>query len=86
MANRLNEKLHRRESDRGLKGVLATPKAERFLDEALLAATSTVGTPGHIGFDDADFVIQIETIDHRAGMALWGGEDMQRYPFLGASR
>ncbi len=79
---RFHVRLHRR----GLKGILSTPKEERFLDEALLEALSAAGTPGHIGFDDPDFVIHIETIDSRAGMALWGREDMRRYPFLSLSR
>jgi len=56
-----------------------------LLDEALLQALGAAGTPGHIGFDDADFVIHIETIDRRAGMALWSRGEMQRYPFLSIS-
>lgn len=64
------------------KAASYTPKEERLLDEALLQALSAAGTPGHIGFDDADFVIHIETIDGRAGMALWRSDDMRRYPFL----
>lgn len=79
---RFHIRLHRR----GLKGVLSTPKEERFLDEALLEALNTAGTPGYIGFDDPDFVIHIETIDRRAGMALWSRDDMQRYPFLSRFR
>ena len=79
---RFHVRLHRR----GLKGVLSTPSEERFLDDVLLGALSAAGTPGHIGFDDPDFVIHIETIDRRAGMALWSREEMQRYPFLSVSR
>jgi hypothetical protein len=79
---RFHVRLHRR----GLKGVLSTPREERLLDEALLAALEAAGTPGHIGFDDADFVIHIETIDRRAGMVLWSRDDMGRYPFLSRSR
>jgi hypothetical protein len=77
---RFHVRLHRR----GLKGVLSTPKEERFLDDALLQALGTAEPPGHIGFDDADFVIHIETVDHRAGMSLWSREDIRRYPFLSA--
>jgi len=79
---RFHVRLHRR----GLKGVLSTPKEERVLDEALLDALSAAETPGHIGFDDADFIIHIETIDRRAGMALWSRDDLCRYPFLSHSR
>jgi len=79
---RFHVRLHRR----GLKGVLSTPHEERLLDDALLQALSAAGTPAHIGFDDPDFVIHIETVDHRAGMALWSRDDMRRYPFLSLSR
>lgn len=74
---RFHVRLHRR----GFKGVLSTPHEERFLDEALLAA---LGDAGRIGFDDADAVIQIETIDGRAGLSLWTRDDLRRCPFLGA--
>jgi tRNA(Ser,Leu) C12 N-acetylase TAN1 len=69
-------RLHRR----GFKGRLSTPKEERFLDEALLAAP---GASRRITFDDPDAVIQIETIDGRAGMSLWTRDDIRRSPFLG---
>jgi tRNA(Ser,Leu) C12 N-acetylase TAN1 len=73
-------RLHRR----GFKGTLSTPKEERFLDEALLDALEAEGAPGHIAFTDPDAILQIETIDGRAGLSLWQREDLQRYPFLGA--
>jgi tRNA(Ser,Leu) C12 N-acetylase TAN1 len=73
-------RLHRR----GFKGRLSTPKEERFLDEALLDALEAEGAPGHIAFTDPDAILQIETIDGRAGISLWGREELQRYPFLGA--
>jgi tRNA(Ser,Leu) C12 N-acetylase TAN1 len=75
---RFHVRLHRR----GLKGILSTPNEERFLDEALLQALSAAGTPRHIGFDDADFVIHIETVDRRAGLSLCSRDDMRKYPFL----
>ena len=73
-------RLHRR----GFQGIIATQPEERFLDEALLTALAAAGTPGRITFDDPDKVIQIETIDGRAGMSLWTREDLRRFPFLGA--
>lgn len=81
LGKRFHVRLHRR----GLKGVLSTPDEERFLDETLLQARNAAGTPGHIGFDDADFVIHIERIDRRAGLSLWSRDEMQRYPLLGIS-
>ena len=74
-------RLHRR----GFKGRLSTPKEERFLDEALLDALDALGRPGRISFTDPDAILQIETIDGRAGVSLRRREDLQRYPFLGAS-
>jgi tRNA(Ser,Leu) C12 N-acetylase TAN1 len=74
-------RLHRR----GLKGTLSTPKEERFLDETLLDALETLGAPGRITFTDPDAILQIETIDGRAGASLWQRVDLLRYPFLGVS-
>jgi len=72
-------RLHRR----GFKGVISTQPEERFLDDVLLTALADAGTPGRISFTDPDKVIQIETVDGRAGMSLWTSEDLRRYPFLG---
>src|SRR5271168_1157454 len=74
-------RLHRR----GFKGTLSTPKEERFLDETLLDALDALGSPGRITFADPDSILQIETIDGRAGLSLWQREDLRRYPFLGVS-
>lgn len=72
-------RLHRR----GGKDMLPTQPEERGLDEILMHALAASGTPGRIGFDDPDVVIQIETIDGRAGISLWRREERQRCPFLG---
>ena len=72
-------RLHRR----GFKGIISTQPEERFLDEVLLDALADAGTPGRIRFADPDRVIQVETVDGRAGMSLWTREDMHRFPFLG---
>jgi tRNA(Ser,Leu) C12 N-acetylase TAN1 len=72
-------RLHRR----GSKGIISTQPEERFLDEVLLNALADAGTPGRISFSDPDKVIQIETVDGRAGMSLWTREDLRRFPFLG---
>lgn len=55
---------------------------ERDLDEALLRALDAAGVPGRLTFDDADVVIDVETVGSRAGMALWTREDLERHPFL----
>ena len=73
-------RLHRR----GFKGKLSSPEEERFLDDALLDALAAAGTPGKIAFDDPDAVIVIETVDNRAGIALFTREEMARYLFVRA--
>ena len=40
------------------------------------------GTPGRISFTDPDAVIAIDTIDDRAGIALWTREDLARHRLL----
>lgn len=70
-------RLHRR----GFKGALSTPQEERFVAEVLLTALQDTG---RIEFTDPDAVIQIETIDGRAGMSLWTRDELRQYPFLGA--
>jgi tRNA(Ser,Leu) C12 N-acetylase TAN1 len=73
-------RLHRR----GLRSDLASPKEERFLDEALLSALDEAGAPGHIRFEDPDAVIDVETVGHRAGLSLWTRDDLKRHPYLKA--
>ena len=67
-------RLHRR----GDKRELSTQDVERFLDDALLDATAAA-LPGKISFTDPDAVIAIDTIDDRAGMALWTRDDLARH-------
>ena len=58
---------------------------ERFLDDILLGALADAGSSGQIRFDDPDYVLLIETVGGSGGIALWTGEDLKRYPFLGAA-
>jgi len=44
------------------------------------------GKPGRISFDAPDAVIQVETIDDRAGLSLWTADDLRHCPFLGVGR
>ena len=74
---------HVRMHRRGLSEALPVPEEERRLGKVLLDAVAQTGNPAHIGFEDPDAVLQIETIDHRAGVSLWTREDLRRYPFLG---
>jgi tRNA(Ser,Leu) C12 N-acetylase TAN1 len=80
--NAFHVRLHRR----GLKGVISTPVEERFLDDALLEALLAAGNPGHIRFEDPDYVLLIETLAGCCGMALFSRADRKRYPFLGLQK
>jgi tRNA(Ser,Leu) C12 N-acetylase TAN1 len=76
---------HVRLRRRGLKGIISSLEEERFLDDFLLEALAAAGKPGRIAFDDPDYVLLIETVDECGGVALWTGDDLKRYPFLGAA-
>jgi tRNA(Ser,Leu) C12 N-acetylase TAN1 len=71
-------RLHRRGSGRELP----TPETERFLDDAILNATTAAGQPAHVSFTDPDAVVTIDTIDDRAGMSLWTRDDLLRHRLL----
>jgi hypothetical protein len=77
-----NKRFHVRFHRRGFKGQLATPDEERFLDGVLLGALERAGTPGTITFEDPDAIVALETIDNRAGFAVYEREELLRYPFL----
>jgi tRNA(Ser,Leu) C12 N-acetylase TAN1 len=74
--------LHVRVHRRGQSHELRTPDVERFLDDALLDALRQAGTPGTISFTDPDAVIAVDTIDDRAGIALWTRDDLARHRLL----
>jgi tRNA(Ser,Leu) C12 N-acetylase TAN1 len=71
-------RLHRR----GAKHDLGTQNAEHLFDDLVLDATAKAGMPGKISFTDPDAVIAIDTIDDRAGLALWTREDLARHRLL----
>ena len=71
-------RLHRR----GTKHDLRTQEAERLFDDAILNGTAKAGMPGKISFTDPDVVIAIDTIDDRAGLAMWTREELAHYHIL----
>lgn len=73
---------HVRMRRRGFKGRIATQNEERFLDGFVLEKLGGQGATGRIDFDDPDYIIDIETVGQRAGVALWAREQRLRYPFL----
>jgi hypothetical protein len=38
--------------------------------------------PGRIAFDDPDAIIQVESVDGRAGLSLWNRDELRRLSFL----
>jgi tRNA(Ser,Leu) C12 N-acetylase TAN1 len=74
-----DKSFHVRMRRRGFKGRMSSMEEERFLDEFLLDALEKTGTPGHIAFDNPDYIIAVETIGTRAGLSLWSREELQRY-------
>ena len=71
-------RLHRR----GGKHELGTQDAERLFNDAIVDATMSGGAPSTISFTDPDVVIAIDTVDNRAGLAMWAREDLSRYHVL----
>jgi tRNA(Ser,Leu) C12 N-acetylase TAN1 len=71
-------RLHRRGPMRDLR----TPEAERLFDNFVLTATTESGNPARITFAEPDAVIVIDTVDDRAGIAMWTHEDLARHRLL----
>jgi tRNA(Ser,Leu) C12 N-acetylase TAN1 len=71
-------RLHRRGSTLDLR----TPDAERLFNDAIVAATAMAGAPARISFTDPDAVIVVDTVDDRAGLAMWTREDLARHRLL----
>ena len=73
---------HARLHRRGPKLGLHTPDVERFLNDVIIEATAKAGLPGRISFTDPDAVIVIDTVDDRAGLAMWTREDIAHHRLL----
>lgn len=73
---------HVRMHRRGHAGELGSLSEERFLNGVILEKTAELGRAARMSFADPDFVIDIETVDDRAGLSLWSREERVRFPFL----
>lgn len=73
---------HVRLHPRGMVHAFGTQEAERLLDDAVLEAAGAAGQPARIAFTDPDAVIAVDTIDGRAGLAMWTREDLARHRLL----
>jgi poly-gamma-glutamate synthesis protein (capsule biosynthesis protein) len=77
-----NRTFHVRVHGRGLGRYLHTQDAERIIDDALLGALETLGARGVLSFSDPDAIIVVDSVDDRAGLALWTRDDLKRHPLL----
>jgi tRNA(Ser,Leu) C12 N-acetylase TAN1 len=75
---RFHLRLHRR----GWKDKLVHQNEEQFLGGLLVGELERTGTPAEVDFHDPEFIVAVEALDNRAGVALWSRDDLQRYPFL----
>ncbi|MGB8397573.1 hypothetical protein, partial [Bradyrhizobium sp.] len=73
---------HARLHRRGPRLDLHAPDVERFLNDVTIEVTVKAGLPGRISFTDPDAVIVIDTVDDRAGLAMWTREDVARHRLL----
>lgn len=75
---------HVRVERRGLEGVVDSQEEERFLGDQVLDALDEEGASAEVTFRDPDAVVAVETVSVRAGVALLGRAERERYPFLRA--
>jgi tRNA(Ser,Leu) C12 N-acetylase TAN1 len=73
---------HVRWHRRGTKHDLRKSDMERFFDGVVIEATKLDGQPATVSFTDPDVVVAIDTIDDRAGMALWTREELAQHRLL----
>ena len=76
------KRFHVRMHRHGFKEKLHATDEERHLGSLLIAALDRAGTSGQVDFHDPDAILDVETVDNQAGLALWCREDLNRYPFL----
>jgi tRNA(Ser,Leu) C12 N-acetylase TAN1 len=77
-----NRSFHVRMHRRGLKGRMDSREEEALIGKTVAEALQREGKTCTVDFEDPDLIIDIETLDHRAGISLWTREEMQQYPFL----
>ncbi len=73
---------HVRMHRRGFHQQMSSHDEEHFLDDVILQVLEESETPGRITFEDPDFIIDVDTVDNRAGLSIWTRDDLSRYPFL----
>jgi tRNA(Ser,Leu) C12 N-acetylase TAN1 len=76
--SRFHVRVHRH----GPEAAISSIAAERLLGSTLCESLEQARTPGRVDFEDPDAILDVETIDNEAGLALWTREQRARYPFL----
>ena len=67
---------------RGFHEQMSSHEEERVLDQAILDALEQQGNPARMSFEDPDIIIDVDTVDGRAGLSCWTRDDLASYPFL----
>ncbi len=67
---------------RGMRHDLPVHEMERRLDLEIVEKTGRIDRPASIVFTDPDAIIAVDTIDNRAGLALWTRDELRRYTVL----
>jgi tRNA(Ser,Leu) C12 N-acetylase TAN1 len=70
-------RLHRRGSN-----LICGHGTERLFNDFIVTETGKSGTAARITFSEPDAVIVIDTVDDRAGIAMWTDEDLARHRLL----
>ena len=61
---------------------MRTQDVEHLLNDVVLNSGAKAGMPAKVSFTDPDAVIAIDTVDDRAGLALWTREDLACHRLL----
>ncbi|MEQ8790600.1 MAG: THUMP domain-containing protein [Pirellulaceae bacterium] len=73
---------HMRVHRRGESAGMTSFAAERRLGHILFEALQATPQPARVSFDDPDVIVCVETLESRAGVALWTRQQRAAYPFL----
>lgn len=77
-----NRTFHVRLHRRGMHDPRHSSELEQSLGDTLLDGLRQQGAEGTISFSDPEAVIAIDTVNDRAGLALWTREDLSRHRML----
>jgi tRNA(Ser,Leu) C12 N-acetylase TAN1 len=76
------QSFHARVHRRGKHADFRAHDIEKFLDDTALAASQAAGAMSKIAFDDPDVVIVFDTVDDRAGGAIWTRAELAQHRLL----